>query len=882
MVVRRTITIAALLIGATLSATPLPSPAQSAGAAQLHALVNGLTVTPRVLLIGAEPADADADLIAWLVRGHHIQTGYLSLTRGESRPNFSGAESGAAVGAIHVREALDARAIDGGEQYFTHAFDIGGVRTAADVFRQLDRTKLLGDVVMIVRAFRPQVIVARFADDTSVHDGKRQVSAMLARDVFDAAADTIRYSVKGYGMPWSPTSVYGPGAGLTIDARALDRMIGATYADIAVRSRSQLRSTGFAVVPWEGSGVVHLRQVVSREPDHTGTMSLFDGVDTTFARLGAAAPPDIARLLPQIGAYADSARMQLDVRHPDAIVAYLRRTTELVNAARNLLHGCRHPSPHAALTIVTYRPCGVPLLDLDASLDLVLQRASDALMIAAGVTVTAVADREFIATGDTALVTITVHNHGDRQVRVNDVSVTGGVAVRLDRAIDVPAFGSTTVQRNVTSLNDAHPWWLWKREEGFFPYSSVALDGVARADLVPKHFAIDDIALPEAMRTVSDAVVTITVGMTTISASIRPVVYKSADPILGVRDRAISGVPPVTLGFERTMEWAQAGKPLRKQVRLIARSYSDRARTFALRAPLAGGAVRLDSLPQAITLNPHDVRELSITIRGKPEQMRYELGIAGVTPTGKFTSGFRTAQYPYLAPLHFFRKSTLYIQGVNVEIPKRLTVAYVRGVGDDIDNALKQLGIPAYTFNAEGLLRFGLEGISTLVFGPEAFRVDPNLAGMSDRFSEFVRMGGTIVMLGNPDALSLPGIVPYPLALALPYPDQVTMSTAPVTPISGRDRLLSWPNRIVALDWSEWIGDRATNIPSTVDPRYARVLEVHDPDEPPNRNALLVATVGKGRFIYSSMTFGSQIANGVPGAMRLFINLLCAGLPIEP
>jgi hypothetical protein len=382
------------------------------------------------------------------------------------------------------------------------------------------------------------------------------------------------------------------------------------------------------------------------------------------------------------------------------------------------------------------------------------------------------------------------------------------------------------------------------------------------------------------MRTVSEAAVTLTVGMTTITTSNRPVVFRSADPILGVRDRAVSGVPPVTLGFERTMEWAVAGKPLKKQVRLVARNYSDRARTIALRTPPGGSGVRLDSLPRAVTLNPHDSRELSITLRGTPAQMRYELPLAGVAGAEQFTSGFRTAQYTYLAPMHFFRKSNLYVQGVSVELPPRLAVAYVRGAGDDIDVALKQLGVPVYTFNAEGLLRFGLDGISTLVFGPDAFRVDPNLAGMTDRFSEFMKKGGTIVMLDNPAAMSLPGVIPYPLALTTPYPDQVTLPSALVTPVAT-SRLLSRPNRITATDWKEWVGDRATSIPSVVDPHYERVIEMHDPDEPANRNTLLVANVGRGKFIYTSITFASQVTNGVPGAMRLFINLLSAGLGVE-
>ena len=876
MFVRRLIAFSIVLLAA-----PAALAAQERGAARLDALVAGLTVTPRVLLIGAEPGDADADLIAWLALGHHVQTAYLSLTRGEGRPNYAGAEAGATVGAIHVQETLNARAIDGGEQYFTHAFDFGSARTATDAFRQWDHAKLLGDVVTIVRAFRPNVIVARFADDTTTHDGKRQVSAILAREAFDAALDTVRYSVKGYGLPWTASSVFGPGSGLAIDARTYDQMIGATYADIAERSRAQLRSPGFATLPWDGTGMIQLRQLVSRDPDRLANSLLFDGVDTTFARLSIGAPADLARLLPTIAAYADSARQKLDVRQPSGIVVYLQRLSEVASAARNLLHGCRHPSPRAALTIVTYRPCAASLLDLDASLDLIVARTSDALLAAAGVSVRAVADREFIATGDTARITITVENHGESRVHVNDVSLTGGIAERMAAAVAVPSHGRISLERRVTFLTDAHPWWLWKREENFFPYASVALDGVARADLVPRTFAIDDVALSETMRTVSDAVVTLTIGMTTISANARPVVYRSADPLLGVRDRAVSGVPPVTLGFERTMEWAQAGKPLRKDVRLIARSYSDRSRTFALSAGRSDGAMRFENLPHAVTLNPHDARELSIALRGTPQQLRYELGLSGATSSEKFTSGFRTAQYTYLPPLHFFRKSTLYVQGVNTVIPPRLAVAYVRGVGDDIDIALRQLGVPVFTFNAEGLLRFGLEGVSTLVFGPDAFRVDPGLAGMSDRFSEFMRSGGTVVMLSNPGALSLPGIVPYPLAITAPFPDQVTMSTAPVTPIDARHRLLTWPNRITAGDWSDWVADRATAIPSTADGRYGHVLEMHDPDEPANRNALLATKVGKGTFIYTSITFAQQVTNGVPGAMRLFVNLLSAGLAVE-
>src|SRR3954471_10497057 len=143
-----------------------PARSQDRSAVELHALVNGLTVTPRVLLIGARPTDADEDLIAWLARGQHVQTGFLSLTRGESAPNYTGLETGATLGAIHVQEMLAARRIDGGEQYFTRAYDFGSARNAEEALEQWDHDQLLGDVVAVVRAFRPQVIIALSRPDT--------------------------------------------------------------------------------------------------------------------------------------------------------------------------------------------------------------------------------------------------------------------------------------------------------------------------------------------------------------------------------------------------------------------------------------------------------------------------------------------------------------------------------------------------------------------------------------------------------------------------------------------------------------------------------------------------------------------------------------------
>ena len=864
-----------------------PAYAQDRGAARLHALVNGLTVTPRVLLIGARPNDADADLIAWLARGHHVQTGYLSLTRGESAPNYTGLESGATLGAIHVEEMLAARRIDGGEQYFTRAYDFGSARNAAEAFKEWDRTELLGDVVAIVRAFRPHVIIALFAPDTLDRDGQHQVSAVIARDVFDASLDTVKFSTKEFGMPWSPTSLYEPGPGVSMDSRDYDALLGRTYTDIAIESRSQLRSLGFESPPWQASRVTQWRRIATRADSAIVASSIFAGIDTSFARHLRNVPQATDRRaqrapltqLPRLLAYADSARTHLDVTRPAESLPYLRRVAELASAARGTLKGCHHPARDALIAMAS-ETCQPQWLDLDASLDLIERRSAEALLTAAGITFEAVADREFLASFDTALVTITVFNNSDSTVLLNDIFVSGAVSVRMTDPVLVPAHGSAQVVRSVTSIAYAHPWWIWKRKENFYPATTTALDGVPRLGVV-REFATRGIAIPETTRRLSDVRATLTIGFTTITSSVGSIVFKTAEPALGVRDRAMSGVPAVTMTFDRALEWAQAGRPLRKQIRVTVKNFSDKPRTFALKASFSGGSVKFDSLPPAVTLAPREARDVTLLVRGAPEVTRYDMGLLGIAASDTFEVGFRTAQYSYLSPLHFFRESNVSVLAVDVKIPSRLSVAYVRGAGDDADVALKGLGIPVYVVNNEGLTRIDLEGLSTVVIGPDAFRVERGLLTQMPRLMEFARKGGTVLVLGNPDVAAYQGILPFPVSDGRPYAEQVVQEKAKVVAIDTRSRVLSWPNVIRDMDWQGWVGARALTVPSTVDPRYALAVETHDAEQPENRNSILVATIGKGRVVYTSLTLTQQISNAVPGAMRVFVNLLSAGLPIE-
>src|SRR4029078_8365181 len=196
-----------------------------------------------------------------------------------------------------------------------------------------------------------------------------------------------------------------------------------------------------------------------------------------------------------------------------------------------------------------------------------------------------------------------------------------------------------------------HPWWVWKPTNNFYPVITTSLDGAPRAGPPLKDWTTTRVAFPETMRRPNDVTATLTVGSMTVSASVGTTVFKSADPALGVRDSDVSGVPAVTLGFERALEWAQAGKSLRNQLRVSFKSFSDKSQKFALKTKLPLG-MRLDSLPTSVSLAAREWREMRLPLRAAPTEGRHEVAVFGIATPDTFAAGFRTAQYSYLPPIY--------------------------------------------------------------------------------------------------------------------------------------------------------------------------------------------------------------------------------------
>ncbi|HVZ49304.1 MAG TPA: PIG-L family deacetylase [Gemmatimonadaceae bacterium] len=887
MLPSRRIPIATLATAFLVGTLPQGAWAQArGGAVALDQSLAGITSTARVLLIAAHPDDEDTQALAWLTRGKHVETAYLSLTRGDGGQNLIGPELGDALGAIRTEELLAARRVDGGRQYFTRAYDFGFSKNAEETAKHWPRDSILGDVVTVIRAFRPHVIYSIWSGTRADGHGHHEYAGQMAREAFDAAGDTVRFPVAKFGPAWTPLKFYRRGAGgLDLPVNDYDPVLGKTFAAIAAESRSQHRSQGFggialgSIVPGAGGrgffGAIRLEASRVGAADPKADAGIFAGIDTSFARLVAEAPAPAQALLRTVGARADSANAMLDLARPWTVLPLVARMAGTLREARTVVPECRLRTMRRATETIGH-PCAQADLDLDAAIALLERRAGRAVLAAAEIEVDPTAPRELMAFGDSLPVTVAIVNHGRAPVTVSNLRITGGPRDGFQDVTLAPDSGVTLTQ-TVIGYPDLRPWWLaGAHAEGLLPARRSPADGVARVsatseDLVPA------VAVSEETRRMSDVWVTFEVDGQSLPVNVGPLIHREADPVLGVQDQPLGGVPPVTIAFDGILEYVPAIQPIDRYMRMTLRSYADAPRTFALQLVSPEG-LRVDSLPPSVTLKAGEQREIYLRVRGSLKPGRYEFGVIGQYADGsKFGEGFFAVNYPHIRPINIYRSSALYVEAVDVAVPSRLTVAYVQGVGDNTAGFLRQLGIPVTVIQPAEIANWDLSRFSTVVVGTRAFDASGALAAFAPRLMDFARNGGTLVVQYGQHMDAVPGAFPFPLAWQNPA-ERVTVEDAPVTVLDSASKLLRFPNALGKDDWGDWVQERALYMPSTIDRRYGTPLEMHDPGEKENRGAILTAPVGKGMYVFTSLSLFRQVPNGVPGSVRLWVNLLSAGM----
>jgi LmbE family N-acetylglucosaminyl deacetylase len=811
------------------------------GAAILQQLRSFATMGS-VLYIAAHPDDENTQVITYLARGRGYRTAYLSLTRGDGGQNLLGPQLGEALGVARTQELLAARRLDGGRQYFTRAKDFGYSKSAEETLNVWDRAAVLGDIVRVIREFRPDVIITRFSPQPAPTHGHHTASAVLAVEAFRLAADPAAFPEQLRDLrPWqarrivhnvgqgvgaanpsggvpiagSPAIVPdGPGV-VRVEVGGRDPVSGESFASIAARSRGMHRTQGFGI----GAPPVHegsrIEPFVLLAGD-AATSDLLDGVDTTWTRVPGG--PEIARAI-------DEAIATFNAQDPAAGVPALL-------AIRRRLAGL---------------PADPVVSDKREQLDRIIQACL-------GLEVDTVVDRAEVVPGERVKLRHTAVVRSRIPVRwmaVRYPSVHRAITKAVALPPNQPVVRDTS-QVVPASTPPSQPYWL--RTEG-----TVGL------------FDVDDpslIGLPENPPAFPLEYVFDVGGQTlVIAGEPRP----AADPARPALRRRLEVIAPVSVRFVAGVRLFAPGAARPVTVDLTAA----RARavgTVQLDAP-AGWSVTPTSQPFRLAA-PGAHARFTFTVTAPPQLATAPLGASVEINGQRFNQQRIEVRYDHL-PLQLLQPPAR-ARAVSLELATRgRHVGYLPGAGDDVPPALEQMGYEVTSLTGADLTPERLRGLDAVVIGIRAFNVRTDLAERLPALFAYVEAGGTVVMQYNTlDGLREGWLAPFQLHLSR---DRVTDEHAPVTILAPEHPVLTTPNRITAADFEGWVQERGLYFPDHWDDRFTAILASGDAGEPPLKGGLLVARHGNGYVVYTSLAWFRQLPEGVPGAYRLFANLVSLG-----
>ena len=816
-----------LWIGAAGPAVGQFTPPGTGGVAALAGALKQLGANKRVLVIGAHPDDEDTELLAILSRGMGVRAAYLSLSRGEGGQNLIGPELGPELGIIRTEELLAARQLDGARQFFTRAYDFGFSKTADETFRFWPRDSLLVDVLAVIRRFRPQIVVSIFSGTPRDGHGQHQVAGIVARQAFETLRDSSWGPVKLYRAAWSDTGA----TTLRLDGGALDPLAGRSYHQIAMAGRSRHRSQDMGQFERAGPSVDRLAFVEWRD-GRRGTKDgdgLFAGVDTVLHGR--------ARYV----ALLDSARVRLNPSRPAAIVPLL------VRALRELGRGT--------------------VGETDAE-----QRESleHALAAAAGVAIDGFVDDGIVIPGERLEVEATVWNAGAGGVTLDGIDVTappGWKVERLDAATSpVPQGALATRRFAVTVAPDAprsQPYFLrHPLAGGLYDWTGTPADWRG----LPFEPSLVEMA---ARLTIAGQPVTLR----------REVVYRYRDQGIGEVRRPIVVTQPFDVAVTPDLVvWpidGAAGGPRHFTITVTNRARGPAATQVVVTPPSGWAAAPAESLSFQ---REDEAKSLTVTVALPPGARPgvYALQAAAVTAGERKEGALAVIDYPHIRPRPVAHASTAELRAARIALPAVTRVGYVRGASDRVPEALQAVGVPLELLGPDTLARGDLSRYDAIVIGSRAYEVDAALVASNGRLLDYARTGGLVIVQYQQYPFVNGNFAPYRLSIARPH-DRVTDETAPVTERDAAHRVFHVPNEIGPDDWAGWVQERGLYFAHDWDAAYTPLLETHDPGEPPLFGGLLVAAVGQGTYVYTGLSFFRQLPAGVPGAYRLFANLLALG-----
>jgi LmbE family N-acetylglucosaminyl deacetylase len=840
--------------------------------ADLELSLRKLNETGTVLMIAAHPDDERTNILAYYARGRHMRTAYLSITRGEGGQNLIGSDQGATLGVIRTQELLAARRIDGAEQFFSRAIDFGFTKSVPETMEKWGHEKVLSDIVWVIRRYRPDVIILGFSGTPADGHGQHQASAILGKEAFEAAGDPARFPEQlKFVQPWKPAKLVhagfggggrgpggrGPGGrggaagapdntppppppiapSVQVTTSGYSPFLGYTYDQLASLSRSQHRSQGFGnaglgVNPGGGGrgaaagggrgpgrggpSAAAPRAPETRTPEPpVSTADLFEGIDHSWNRLPGGAP---------VSALLNRAVQEFDPEHPDKTIPVLAQARPLIAAISDPL-------------------AKIKLAELD---ELVAK--------CAGLWAEAQARQAEATPGSRVTVVTSVYPRLPVDVKVQALQAEGPWAGTEPIKPEPRQGGGITATTELAIPANqpySQPYWIQKPSTG-------------------ERYTVDDQRLAGlADNAVEQMRIRLTVAGLPIEI-VRPIENHNADRAEVERIRPLTVVPPVAVNLRSAVAMFPSGAPRNIQVTVKA-NVANASGTLGVEVPNGWKAEPLSQPFRLETVG--EEHELSFRVTPPATESTGKLRATATLGGNSVTVGMQTINYPHIPVEVLFPASEIKLVRADIQVSGK-RIGYIAGAGDEVPEALRQMGLDVTFLTDTDLFKGDLARFDAIVAGVRAYNVRPDLRANQARLMEYVKNGGTYLVQYMSGGVQ--NIGPYPITIPAGNGYRVTVEEAPVSFTHVDSRLLQFPNHISSRDFEGWVQERGLLFPTEWDKRYETVFASGDPGEKPLEGGELWTHYGKGVYIFSSYAWFRQLPAGVPGAYRLFANMLGA------
>lgn len=784
---------------------------QSNSAALIKLKIDKLGTLGTALYFAAHPDDENTRLIAYLANDRKYRTAYLSLTRGDGGQNLLGTEQGIELGLIRTQELLAARAIDKGEQYFSAAYDFGFSKTHDETFSFWKKEDILREAVYLIRKLQPDVIINRFPPDSRGGHGHHQASAMLAKEAYEAAADPKRFPEQLKDLkPWKAKRIVWNTA---------------NFGGMNNTSEEQLKVVLNDYNPLMGYSYGEISAMSRSEHKSQGFGSASNRGETTeyFDHVaGEKATQDLfdgvnttwerlAEPVKPIEAKIQEIQKAYDLNHPENSIKSLVELHKLVKALK--------PS--------VYR-------------DKKIQDIEDIILSCAGLVAESIASKpNFVV---------------DQEFPVNNeiIKRASNIEVKLiaidDKQIgDVLPANETKKFEAQKSINHwTQPYWLEKP------------NSLGKFDIEDQDFGF-----PENQNNPSTKFKLEVAGLPITFE--KPVEYRYVDPVRGEIHQPVSISPVLTASISSSQALLKTGE--KKTISLIIKNNSDQNQKAQLSFKQTDG-LTISPNQESFEIPANETSVKTFEISNPKNSASSEIQpLLNAEPI----HSFKKISYQHIPDITWFPLVNLKVKALEINNPLK-KIGYIHGAGDLVPSALENIGVQVDLLNSDLLASTNLKQYDAIIVGIRAYNVSHNANQWLPVLFDYVEQGGTVLAQYNVNSrMSTNKFGPYPFEINR---DRVTEEDAKVTFTEENDPILNYPNKITMKDFEGWVQERGLYFASNIAPEYRTPLSMADKNEQQNKGSLLVANYGKGKFVYTSLAFFRQLPAGVPGAIRLFVNLL--------